>query len=122
MTDDTTPAPAHLRGDGRSFWNSTAYDNQTPQQHYLLCVICEQIMLQEKCRKVIEKRGPTLTSKTGVEKPRPELSIERQATRLIQSLLRQLDAQSALEHVNRGRVVPHSRGRYARNKQPLKES
>jgi hypothetical protein len=110
-------APSHLRGDGRSFWNATASDDHTPQQHYLLCVICEQIMLQEKCRKVIDKLGPTLTSKTGVIKPRPELSIERQATRLIQGLMRQLDTLSDPGHVNRGRVVStHSRGRYARQK------
>lgn len=101
-------APDHLGKEGAAFWSALATDSLTPTQEYLLCLAAEQVDLQERCRRRIERHGPTLTSKTGVVKARPELAIERGAARLIQSLLRQLDLGPQRERKNRGRVVRHS--------------
>jgi len=101
-------APAHLGKEGEAFWTALATDSLSPAQEYLLCLAAEQVDLQERCRKRIARLGPTLTTKTGVVKARPELAIERGAARLIQSLIRQLDLGPEREHKNRGRVVRHS--------------
>ena len=114
MADDIPTPPRHLRKDGKDFWTTivTEHDLES-QQLALLCMACEQFDLQEQARKVIAKQGMTYTTKTGAIKPRAELSIERQAARLISTLIRQLALDADPGPAKRGRVV-RSRERAAR--------
>jgi len=115
MTDDAPPEPPapprHLRKDGRDFWRTiVAEHGLESHQLALLCAVCEQFDLQEQARKVIAAEGMTYTTKSGAIKPRAELSIERQAVRLISTLLRQLKLDPDQKPGERwvGRVKPHS--------------
>jgi phage terminase small subunit len=94
MTDLETKPPTHLRTQGKAFWRPMMadYELNVPETKLLL-LLCEQIDLQHEARKSLKKNGLTFLSKTGTVKPRPELVTERQATRMISTLLRQLDFQ-----------------------------
>jgi phage terminase small subunit len=124
MTDDAAPAPPapprHLRKDGRDFWRATVAEHDLEShQLALLCLACEQFDTQDQARKVIAKDGMTYETKSGAIKPRAELSIERQAARLISTLLRQLKLDADQQPGERwvGRVKPHgARVRAARRK------
>jgi P27 family predicted phage terminase small subunit len=114
MTDDAPPAapapPEHLRKDGRDFWQTIVQEHDLEShQLALLCLACEQFDTQDQARKVIAQHGMTYATKTGTVKPRPELSIERQAARLISTLLRQLKLDADQKPGERwvGRVKPH---------------
>jgi phage terminase small subunit len=114
MTDDApAPPPApprHLRKDGKDFWRTTVQEHDLEShQLALLCMVCEQFDLQEQARKVTATLGMTYETKSGAIKPRAELSIERQAARLISTLLRQLKLDADQKPGERwvGRVKPH---------------
>ncbi len=91
MTEPLRP-PSHLQTEGRRFWEAMTgeYDFDVHELR-LLRLTCEQIDIQNQARKAIRKQGLTIINpKSGAVKPNPALSVDRQATRLIQSLLRQL--------------------------------
>lgn len=103
MTDTPAP-PSHLQAAGRRFYETMVdtFDFDV-QELQLLQLLCEQIDLQARARKEIRKHGLTLTNpKSGAIKPNPALSIERQATRLIASLVRQLALPDDEPQVQRG--------------------
>ncbi len=108
MPADTAPPPRHLRKEGRDLWRAIIEEHPdlAADELALLCLACEQADTQDQARKVIDKDGMTYASKSGAVKPRPELSIERQAARLISTFIRQLKLDT--EPVKRGKVVRHS--------------
>jgi P27 family predicted phage terminase small subunit len=92
MTDEPLRPPRHLQTEGKRTWERlTAEYDFDPPELILLRALCEQLDVQNQARRSVRRQGLTVTSsRTGVIKPNPALSIERQATRLIASLVRQL--------------------------------
>lgn len=91
MTDPAVQPPGHLQAEGRRFYEQMVeeYDFEIHELR-LLRLAAEQVDLQHQARRSVRQGGITITAKSGAIKPNPALSVERQATRLLQSLLRQL--------------------------------
>jgi phage terminase small subunit len=85
-------APAHLKAAGRHFYNEISADwEQGTHERLLLLAAAEQIDVAESCRQKIAKEGLEITTVKGARKENPAVGTMRQATRLIQSLVRQMD-------------------------------
>ena len=75
----------------------------------------EQVDIFESCRKAIAAEGLTITTAKGAVKENPAVCTMRQATRLIQSLVRQMDLTEDAEPSYKGRVRPHRHRRGGSN-------
>jgi P27 family predicted phage terminase small subunit len=100
-------APAHLKAAGRRFYNEIAAEwEQGSHERLLLIAACEQIDVAESCRKTIAQEGLEITTVKGARKENPAVCTMRQATRLIQSLVRQMDLTESPD-TYKGRVRQH---------------
>jgi len=92
LTGQTNKPPHHLGRKGKALWRSISsrYELEAHELE-LLDRAAEQADIEDQAAQVLKKEGLTLTNaRSGNVKPRPELGIQRQATRLLASLLRQL--------------------------------
>jgi len=100
--------PAHLQAAGKRFYRQiTAEWEQGSHESLLLVAACEQLDIVESCRQTIAADGLQITTAKGVQKENPAVGTMRQATRLIQSLVRQMDLTDEAPDSYRGKVRPH---------------
>jgi P27 family predicted phage terminase small subunit len=104
----TPKPPAHLKAAGRKFYQQVVEDwEQGSHELLLLGAACEQIDVVESCRKTIAKEGLEITMAKGARKENPAVGTMRQATRLIQSLVRQMDLTDKSADTYNGRQRQH---------------
>ena len=100
--------PSHLGPDGRAFYRKITQEwEQADHEALLLIAACEQIDIVTACRENIAADGLQITTAKGVQKENPAAATMRQATRLIQSLVRQMDLTEDPPEAYKGRVRPH---------------
>ncbi len=101
--------PAHLGAAGRAFFRKISAEwEQGTHEQLLLIAACEQVDIAETCRSTIASDGLTIATAKGAVKENPAVATLRQTTRLIQSLVRQMDlTEDTPPDSYRGRVRPH---------------
>jgi len=100
--------PAHLKAAGRAFYRKITDEwEQGSHEELLLLSASEQIDIVANCRETIAAEGLQITTAKGVQKENPAVGTMRQATRLIQSLVRQMDLTEDTPDTYQGRVRPH---------------
>ena len=92
MTSHPTKSPQHLSTASKAFYRKViAESNLSPTETVILVQLCEQLDRKSTASAAVRQDGITIQSDSGVLKPHPALSIERQAAHLISQLVRQLD-------------------------------
>lgn len=85
-------APAHLKPETRAWWKQVLSDYELDEHHVRLLTLAAEAW--DRCvtaRRIVERRGLTFEDRFGQPKPRPEVSIERDARIAFARLLRELD-------------------------------
>jgi P27 family predicted phage terminase small subunit len=99
--------PAHLQPAGRAFYRKIAEEwEQGPHEETLLVAACDQLDIIDSCKASIAEDGLTITTVKGALRENPAVATMRQATRLLQSLVRQMDLTEDTPSYQ-GRVRPH---------------
>src|SRR6476660_3334638 len=96
MKNSTSKAPAHLRPDTRTWWQSVHQDYDLGEHHSrLLTMACEAWDRAVQAREILAEDGITLGGREGGSRPHPCIAIERDSriafTRLVAQL--NLDAE-----------------------------
>ena len=86
------PAPDHLSGLGREFWESTqaTYGITDPSGLRLLKLACEALETAERARIALAEHGQVYTDRFGAPRPRPEVTIARDAMTTFRGMIREL--------------------------------
>ena len=91
----TQRAPSHLLPEGKTVWHDlcSVYDFN-PGDLRILRLLCEQVDLQKEAQRTLKREGVTYIDANGVQRQRPEVQVDKAASRLISSLMRQLDLEN----------------------------
>jgi phage terminase small subunit len=88
----TQTAPKHLKPKTRA-WVESVLERWVLEEHHrtLLIMAAESLDRSNAARAIIDQKGPTYLDRFGQPKPRPEVTIERDAKATFARLLRELD-------------------------------
>ena len=103
MKNSTPKAPAHLRPDTRSWWQSVHQDYDLGEHHSrLLTMACEAWDRACQAREILAKDGIVIGGREAAARPHPAVAIERDARIAFARLVAQLNLDGEPSEVDPG--------------------
>jgi phage terminase small subunit len=91
MKNSTLKAPAHLRPDTRTWWQSAHQDYDLGEHHSrLLTLACEAWDRACQAREILAKHGIIIGGRQAAARPHPAIAIERDSRLAFARLIAQL--------------------------------